>query len=331
MSGAGEAVYVGLDLGGTKVFGAVVDGAGVVHAESYVEHAGGLGASGRDEGADLPGGPASDAERALGPAYPCLVRSGAALIAKARAAGQRPLGVGVGAPGMTRPDGVVLVAGALAWRDVALGALLAERLGLPVRVENDVNLAALGEQAVGAGKGARSMFLIAVGTGIGGAVVIDGKLWRGRSYAAGEIGALLPGSEFLSWDNREIGALESYAAGAGFAAEARRLAAAAGTPISEAEGRGERLFAAAAAGVPWARQVVDRGVNLWTVALSAVQSILDPDVIVISGGVADSAAVYVPEITRRLQRALPSLAPIVASTLGYRASVLGVPPLFAAR
>jgi glucokinase len=318
MSDAGEAVYVGLDLGATKVFGALVGQDGSLRAERYVEHA-------RRAAAD---GAHSPEERALGPAYACLVEVAAALVEQARAAGQRPVGIGVGAPGMTRPDGLVLVAGGLAWRDVPLGALLARRSGLPVRVENDVNLAALGEHAVGAGRGTRSMFLFAVGTGIGGAVVIDGRLWRGRGFAAGEIGALLPGPEFLAWDNKEIGALETYAAGAGFAAEARRLAAAAGTPIPEAEGRGERLFVNAAAGVPWARQVVDRGVDLWTVALSAVQSILAPDVIVLSGGVADSAAVYLPEIARRLERALPSVSPIVPSRLGYRASVLGVPALF---
>jgi glucokinase len=195
-------------------------------------------------------------------------------------------------------------------------------------VENDVNLAALGEHALGAGQGAGSMFLIAIGTGIGGAVVLDGQLWRGRHFAAGEIGALIPGGEFVRWANKEIGALESYAAGAGFTIQARRLAAEAGTPIAEEEARGERLFAHAAAGAPWARQVIDRAVDLWTVALSAAQSILDPDVMVVSGGVAESAAAFLPEIVARLERALPAVSPIVPSRLGYRASVLGVPALF---
>jgi glucokinase len=321
MSDAKEAVYVGLDLGGTKVYGAVVGLDGSLHGERYVEHGGGKAAAGAGE-------PYTEQERALGPAYACLVEAAAALMEEARASGRRPLGIGVGAPGLTRPDGVVLLAGGLAWRDVPLGALLQRRTGVPVRVENDVNLAGLGEHAVGAGRGMRSMFLLAIGTWIGGAVVIDGKLWRGRRFAAGEIGALLPGREYMGWDNREIGAFETHAAGTGMATEARRLAAAAGTPISEEEGRGERLFANAAAGVPWARQVIDRGVDLWTVALSAAQSILDPDVIVLSGGVAESAAAFLPEITRRLERATPRLAPIVASQLGYRASVLGVPALF---
>jgi glucokinase len=327
-----EAVHVGLDLGGTKVFGATVGAGGAVHAETYAEHDGGVHrtpAPGWADRAPGPGLPYSEAERALGPAYPCLVETGTQLLERARAAGQRPVGLGVGAPGLTRTDGVVVLAGGLAWREVPLGPLLSRRLGLPVRVENDANLAALGEHAVGAGRGTRSMVLVTLGTAVGGAVIIDGKLWRGRNFAAGEIGAMLPGREFLTWDSREIGALETHAAGAGMAAEARKLAAAAGAAPPEAETRGERLFAAAAAGVPWARQVVDRAVDLWTVLFSAVQSILDPDVIVISGGMTESAAAFLPEIARRLERALPSVAPIVPSRLGYRASVLGVPALFA--
>ena len=312
-------MHIGLDLGGTKVYGGLVGSGGNLTDEIYLEHAGVVAPT-----TDL-----SSEERALGSAYAGLLDAGRRLIEAARAAGRTPVGLGVGAPGMTRPDGLVLVAGGLAWRDVPLGALLERRLGLPVRVENDVNLAALGEHAVGAGRGHSSMFLIAIGTGIGGAVVVDGRLWRGRRFAAGEIGALVPAPDYLGWDNTEIGALETHGGGAGMAAEARRLAAAAGVTLPEGAERGERLFASAAAGAPWARAVVDRAVDLWTVALSAVQSILDPDVIVLSGGVAESAAAYLPEIAGRLRRAMPAVAEIVTSTLGYRASILGVPALFA--
>ena len=68
--------------------------------------------------------------------------------------------------------------------------------------------------------------------------------------------------------------------------------------------------------------------DLWTVTLGAVQTILDPEIIVLSGGVAHSAAAYIPEIARRLARALPEVSAIVPSALGYRATVLGVPALF---
>jgi glucokinase len=324
---AGQPVHIGLDLGATKIYGALVGADGAVFEETYLEHGGGAGwVSSVSTGvrADL-----DENERALGSVYSRLLDAGFALIEKARAKGHTPVGVGVGAPGMTRPDGMVLLAGGLAWRQLPLGAMLERRLGLPVLVENDVNLAALGEHAVGAGRGRGSMFLIAIGTGIGGAVVLDGRLWRGAKFAGGELGAMVPDREFLGWTNTEIGALETYGAGAGFTLEARRLAVEAGVVIPDGEDRGERLFANAAAGVPWAKPVIDRAIDLWTIALSAVQSILDPEVIVVSGGVAESAAAYLPEITRRLGRAMPSVAEIVPSALGYRAAVLGVPPLFA--
>jgi glucokinase len=320
VNGPPHPIHVGIDLGGTKLFGALVEGDGKTSQETYLEH-------GRAAGA-APAGLDAE-EQALGPAYARLAELALDLIGRARAAGRTPVGVGVGAPGMTRPEGgVVIAAGTLGWKDVPLGALLERRCGLPVRVENDVNLTALGEHAFGAGRGLRSLFLFAIGTGIGGGLVIDGKLWRGRHYAAGEIGALLPGREFLDWNDRDWGAFEACASGTGLAAEARRLAAELGAAPGEDQLKGERLFAAAAAGAPWARRALDRAIEMWTIGLAAVQAVIDPDLIVLSGGVAPSAAAYLPLISGRLRHALPFAPEIVASTLGYRAAVLGVPGLF---
>jgi glucokinase len=318
MDGSAADVHIGIDFGGTKVFGALVSPGGVISDETYLEHAGASG-------------PPSDAtaqELALGTAYARLLELGTTLVAKARAAGRRPVGIGIGAPGMIGPGGVVLVAGAIGWKNAPLGAMLERRLGLPVRIENDVNLAALGEHSVGAGRGKSSLFLLAIGTGIGGALIIDDKLWRGGRFAAGEIGALLPGREFLGWADRDWGALEAHASGTGLAVEARRQAEQAGVAVTPEQLRGERIFAAAAAGVPWARKVIDAAVDLWTIALGAVQVVIDPEVIVLSGGVSSSAAAFLPEISARLARALPQAPDIVVSDLGYRAGVLGSPALF---
>jgi predicted NBD/HSP70 family sugar kinase len=320
-SGARD-IYVGIDFGGTKLFGALVGSDGRCLDETYVEHRG---------PAVLPAQAGSSPEEAaLGTAYAALFQLASTLVEKARARGLTCAGVGIGAPGIVAPDGVVVVAGSLGWRNAPLGPLLQKRLDVPVRVENDLNLAALGEHAVGAGRGCNSMFLLAVGTGIGGASIIDGRLWRGKHNAAGEIGGLLPGPEFLDWHDRDWGAFEAYASGTGLSREAAKAAAAVGeTPAPEAL-KGERLFAAAAEGVPWARKVVDRAVALWTVAIGAVQVVLDPDVIVLSGGVAGSAARYLPDIAARLSAALPQAPAVVASTLGYRAGVLGTAALFGA-
>lgn len=316
-----ERCYVGIDLGGTKLFGALVGADGTLSEETYVEHGGSR---------LVDGGPASltEDERDLGSAYLRTVELGQRLIARARARGIEPVGVGVGAPGMTRPDGTVIAAGALSWHEVPLGAMLTGRFGLPVRVENDVNLAALGEHAYGAGRGLRSLFLFTIGTGIGGGLVIDGKLWRGRHHAAGEIGALLPGREFLGWNDRDWGAFEALASGTGLASEARRLAQEAGVTLGEDELKGEKLFAAAANGHPYARRALDHAIELWTIALAAVQTILDPDLIVLSGGVAPSASPFLPLIAGRLRHALPFAPDIAPTTLGYKAAVLGAPALF---
>jgi glucokinase len=319
MNRADRDVHVGIDFGGTKVFGALVGGGGVISDETYVEH------GGTAIPADF-----SPAEAALGTGYARLHDLAAALIARARASGRNPVGVGIGAPGMIGPGGLVLVAGAIGWKNAPLGPMLERRLGLPVRIENDVNLAALGEHMSGAGRGKNSLFLIAIGTGIGGGCIIDGKLWRGGRFAAAEIGALLPGPEFLGWSDRDWGAFEAYASGTGLHNQARAAAqaVAGGAAVAAEDLRGERLFAAAAAGVPWAHQVVDHAVKLWTVAIGAVQALIDPEVVVLSGGVAPSVTPFLPEIKDRLGRALPQAPEIAVSTLGYRAAVLGAPSLF---
>jgi glucokinase len=312
-------VHVGIDFGGTKLFGAVVGPDGSTANESYVEHGLQTGIP-RDF---------SPEEAALGTPYARLCDLAAALVAAAKAAGKNPVGIGIGAPGMIGPGGLVMVAGAIGWKNAPLGPLMERRLGLPVRIENDVNLAALGEHAVGAGRGKSSLFLLAIGTAIGGATIVDGKLWRGRHFAAGEVGALLPGAEFLSWSDRDWGAFEAHASGTGLANQARLAAEKSQATPGPDQLRGEGLFAAAAAGVPWARQVVDRAVDMWTIAIAAVQAVLDPDLVVLSGGVSPSAAQFLPQIRERLGRALPQAPDIVISSLGYRAAVLGAPTLFA--
>ena len=313
--GGGGPVYVGIDLGGTKLFGALVDAAGVMREECYVEHAG-------TESLDL-----SPEERALGPAYGALVKLSRELIERGRRSGTPPVGVGVGAPGLTSPDGTVIAAGGLRWENVPLGPWLERRVGIPVRVENDCNLAALGEHAFGAGRGMRSLFLMALGTGIGAAVVVEGRLWRGARFGAGEVGHLPPGPQYLDWTDRHIGAFESHASGNGIQKQALRFAAELGeTDTSEL--KGERLFRAALRGSEPARRAVEQAVDLWAVVIGAAQALLDPDVVVVSGGVAASAARYLPGIVERLEKMLPMAPRVVLSPLGYRAGVLGTPALF---
>lgn len=323
-------VHIGIDLGGTKLFAAIATLDGTLEQETYVAHAADAlrpqGSAGQAAGAREPAGERASeraSERAgerageSGAVFTALIATARTLIAGAAAAGHKVRGVATGAPSIIADGGVVVSAPPLGWRGFPLQARMQELLALPVRVDNDVNLAALGEMRFGAGRGARSAVVIAIGTGIGGAVIIDGRLHRGRHGAAGEIGGLIPGRDFLSWRNPEWGALESLASGSGIAARAAPHAT-----------RAEDVFAAAAAGEPWAKAIVDETIDHLAVAVASAQALLDPDVIILSGGIASHAATLIPAIEHRLAGALPNAPRLVKSELGYRAGVLGAAALF---
>jgi predicted NBD/HSP70 family sugar kinase len=240
------------------------------------------------------------------------------------------LGIGVGVPGMTA-NGRVLVSPALGWKDMPLEDILGERFGLRVMIENDVNLAALGEYGFGAGRGASSMICIAIGTGIGSGIVIDGKLYRGHRASAGEIGYMMPGLEFMNETySEEFGALERLASGTGMTRRARQALRDAGNTALADTITGEQVVAAVVQGEAWAKRVVDETVDYLTLALTNVSAVLDPEVIVLSGGVMAFSDLFVEPITRRMQRLIPFVPRVVGSSLGPRAATLGATVLVAA-
>jgi glucokinase-like ROK family protein len=296
---------IGIDLGGTKIFGGLVDPFGQIEHETYVAHGGGDAPPGDDR------------------VYERLVEFVHTLAGEALASGCRVRGVGLGAPGITRRDGLVVASAQLGWREMPLQARLTQRLQLPVRVENDVNLAALGELHFGAGRGAKNLVCISPGTGIGGAVIIDGKLLRGQHDAAGELGLMLPGPQFLSWRNREWGPLEDLASGTGIAQRGRKAMQSEGLPLPPDGLRAEDVFAAAAEGAPWATAIVEETIDYLAVAMANLQAVLDPERIILGGGIASAADRIIPGIEKRLEPLMPTVPAIVRSELGYRAGVLG--------
>ena len=216
-----------VDLGGTDLRAAVVSETGVVSAFASVE-------------TDSRGGP--DA----------VVMQIAGLLDEVRrAAGCAPVGVGVAAPGPLDPEaGLVIAPPTLAgWRDVPLAALLEARLDLPVRIVNDANAAALGEWRFGAGRGTRNMVFVTVSTGIGGGVIVDGRLLHGFRGLAAEIGhmTIADGSPDYLFGGAP-GAFEALASGTALGRNATRRA-------SGTEGVGLRRIAGSDAIT--ARHVVD--------------------------------------------------------------------------
>ena len=181
---------IGVDLGGTKMYGMVADLAGNIQYKLFRTH---------EENREI-----ADGDYVAG-----LINFIHQLLDAPRPEGQKIRGIGVGAPAITLvPEGIVTWAPSLGWRDLPLREILTEKFDLPVTVENDVNLSALGEWGFGAAKGVNSLVQIAVGTGIGAGIMIDGAIYRGFQQAAGEVGYMLPNTAVLGQVHDGFGALE---------------------------------------------------------------------------------------------------------------------------
>jgi predicted NBD/HSP70 family sugar kinase len=198
---------------------------------------------------------------------------------------------------------------------------LAPRLPAPYTIENDTALAALGEQAYGLGAGVADFVFVSIGTGIGMGIVIDGRPHRGARRAAGEISFLPVGESDPRTGapaSRRHGMLETVASGPGVVAIARRLGM---------TGRitAKRVFDAARAGDPTAAAAVAHEAGLVARALASVIAVLDPDLIVIGGGIGGHGAdVLLGAVHDQLQTMTPLGPPrIEASVLGDDAVVLG--------
>ena len=240
-------------------------------------------------------------------------------------------GVGIGAPSIVRyREGVVAWAPSLGWRNVPLKALLEQALSLPVFVENEVNLIALGESWRGAGRDVDNLVCISLGAGIGAGIVLSGFLYRGAHCAAGEIGYLLPGTQYLGRTYEGFGCLEDLAGSLGMVRRAHEKLATGQSSIlrewledKDAPLTAEMVLLAARRGDGCALQVVDEIADYLALAVASISCVLDPHRIILSGDLVEFADMFVERITARLNGALPSIPELVVSQLGTDAAVLG--------
>lgn len=295
-------VVIGIDLGGTRMFGAVADLGGNILDEAEINR---HGVSGEES-------------------FQLLVQLIRQLLASPRIQRRRIRGIGVGAPGITRHrEGIVQWAYSLNWRDYALKAKLTDCFHLPITVDNDVNLAALGEQWFGAGQKTQDMVLIAIGTGIGAGIIIDGSIYRGAHEASGEIGHMIPGPEFLGKPFAEFGALEALASGTGIAARGRRALRGRRNADARQELLAEEVFDAARQGQPWAQKVTEETIDYLAIAIANIAVSFDPELIVLGGNITRSADLLVSPILERLEGMIPHLPRLEVSPLGRRGAVMG--------
>ncbi len=299
---AGGHLILGVDMGGTKIYGALSDlGGNILDEVNNARH----GTSGEDS-------------------FNRLTTLIDALLASPKLDGRQVHGIGVGAPGITlHKQGIVTWANTLHWNNFPLKARLSQLYPLPITVDNDVNLAALGELWFGAGQNTQNMVMVAIGTGIGAGIIIDGALYRGASEASGEIGNMLPGCEFLGKNFQDFGALESVASGTGIA-ERARLTLKSERTVEELENLvAEDVFEAARQTQAWAWKIINETVDYLAVAIANLAVAFDPELIILGGGVSRSAEMLVEPILHRMEGSIPTLPKLVVSSLGLRAGVMG--------
>jgi predicted NBD/HSP70 family sugar kinase len=231
----------------------------------------------------------------------------------------RLLAVAAGAPGAVDCDtGTVAFAPNLqGWSRVPMRDILEKALGAPVSVENDVNLAVLGEHWRGAARGHDTCAFIFVGTGIGAGILIDGELHRGRNFLAGEIAVMCMGAEYAEQDFGSRGCFESLA---GLEALAGRWPnGAKGDPAQWMA----KLFAASRNGDPQARKAIEDTARLIGIAVANVDAVVDPSLIILGGALFVEADPLFEEVRRVVLRIARSPLEIALSALGKDAPLSG--------
>lgn len=230
--------------------------------------------------------------------------------------------VGIGCPGVIHPGTGALVDATPHLslpRDFPLAAHLARELSLPVHADNDANLAALGESRAGAARGAEVSATITVGTGVGCGIVAAGRVLRGAWGGAGEIAHAGLGSAGPACACGVAGCLEPLSGGEGLTLRAREAGLA-------AEGARD-VFAAAAAGDATARRLVAAMTDALGRQIALVVQVVNPEVVVIGGGVAEAGAAWLAALREAVHRyAQPShvrALRLVPAALGNRAGVVG--------
>jgi glucokinase len=312
--------YASVDLGGTRLKALV----------------------GRD-GPEVLASRSIETEAAGGPEH-VLDRIARLVEGLAAEAGETIGGLAVGCPGLVdRMGGVVRFLPNLPgqWRDVPVGALLGSRLGLPVHLLNDVRMATLGELAYGHGRRCReagteapTLVLLALGTGVGGGVVVDGKLRLGAAGAAGEIGHVNVEPEGLPCSCGSRGCLETVISGPALAGEALRLLRSGRAPLLRESLAGdeglvdaERIAQAAARGDADAHALIVRASRFLGIVVADLVTTLAPDVVLLAGGVSGIGAPLLDTV-RATVRERVAMVPletveIALSELGENAGVLG--------
>lgn len=281
---------VGIDLGGTKIKAGVADLQGRLLGQARAE---------------------TRAQEGAGAAFGRIARAVEEAAAAAGVEPRRAAAMGIGSPGpLDLKRGLVVDAANLGWVNYPLRDNLADRFGVPVVLDNDCKAGGLGEFRFGAGRGARHMLYYGVGTGIGGAVILDGRLWYGATGNAAELGHTIVDFDGPMCTCGARGCVEALAAGIGLTHRGRDAAREGRSPMLLELANGDlqaidggTVAQAARAGDPAAQAIWERGLWALGAALATGVNAFSPQVVVLGGGVVGkNGAEYVAAVAAHAAR-----------------------------
>ena len=304
---------IGIDLGGTSVKYALIDNEGVFHFQGK-----------------LPSKADISAEAVIGQ----LVTGCKETMASAQQLGVTIEGIGIGTPGIVDETNRIVLGGAeniKGWENLNLADRIEAETHLPVQMGNDANLMGLGETMYGAGQGARNVVFLTVGTGIGGAVVIDGKLFNGFANRGTELGhvPLIANGEPCACGS--IGCLEHYASTSALVRRFNKRAAEAGRSFSGEEINGELIVRLYKEGDKLATECLDEHCDFLGHGIAGFINIFSPQRIVIGGGLSEAGDFYIQKVSERAHRYVMADCAvntrIMAASLGNKAGSIGAASL----
>ncbi|MDU4694183.1 MAG: ROK family glucokinase [Paenibacillus sp.] len=311
-----DKIYIGVDLGGTAVK------VGICNEEGQLLHTY-EGPTEVDKGADTI---VANIEK--------YVRR---VVEESPFAWEQVAGVGAGVAGFTNVrEGIIILAPNVGLKDFPIREILEQRLGKPIKIDNDANVAALGEAWGGAGKGIENCVCYTLGTGVGGGIIINGKIYQGFSGMAGELGhmSVVPDLEAIGCGCGQMGCLETVSSATGIIRMAKDAVARGDrTSLSLVENiMAKDVFDAAKAGDEAAIRIVNRAAFYLGKSMAAVAVVLNPQLFIVGGGVSKAGDILFNEVRSVFARLTPEPVQrgmqIVPATLGNDAGMVGAAGLF---
>ena len=307
---------VGVDMGGTKILAAVINAKGEIVQQ-----------------AKRATKPKKGPEEVIERITRCIRKA----IDSAELNPSQIRAIGIGSPGPLDPEtGVIIFAPNLGWSNVPLKAKLEANLSIPTFVDNDVNVGTLGEYAFGAGRGVKNLVGIFVGTGIGGGIILDGKLFHGVNKTAGEVGHMIVEAKGPRCGCGNFGCLEAVASRTAITRDLQKAILKKGkkSKLTELNGgnldliRSKAIARAVKQGDKPTIKVVQRAAKYLGISVASIVHFLNPEMVVLGGGVVEAMGDSLLDPIRHAaaEYALPTTmdgVQIVAATLGDNAGVIG--------